>query len=229
MISAEAHRGFIREITVFTEGTDAQMRAAMVRVATAQRDRVLSEQTARAGVAPLYRQFVDGSEGAPLDAVKADGVIVFIWNYLVEVVSEAMLETAAAVPVVTGNLLAHLTLFVDGVEAPRDDNGEALLGVITTSTKQAIIVADVDYARRLEVGLRRDGTPFVVQVKPHFIQAAATVLQAKFRDQATILFNFTELGAAGTTSPIGRRGRRRQAGGKAPMLYPSIIITPKTG
>ena len=32
-----------------------------------------------------------------------------------------------------------------------------------------------------------DGTPFVVQVKPHFIQAAATILQARFRDQATYL------------------------------------------
>ena len=228
MITAAQHRGFIREITVFTQGTDARMRAALARVGAEQRDRVLAEQTARSGVPPLYRQFVDGVEGAPLDAVKADGVIVFIWNYLNEIISEAMIETAAAVPVLTGNLLAHLTLFIDGVEAARDGNDEALLDLVTVNTRQAIIAADVEYARRLETGTDKSGAPFVRQVKPHFIQAAAIVLQARFRDQATIQFNYTDIGSAGAVTPMRER-RRRGLATKAPILYPAIFITPRTG
>ncbi len=227
MISAAQHRGFIREITVFTEGTAQKMVDAMVRVATAQRDRVLTEQAARSGLEPLYRVFVDGAQGAALTSVKPDGIIIFAWNYLREVIFEAMIETAAAVPVQTGNLLSHLFLFVDGTEAGRDANGEAVLSAVTADTQQATIVAYVEYARRLEVGLDRTGAPFVRQVKQHFIEQAAIVLQSRFKDQAEIEFAYVSLPDASLSnwsSATRHRIRKRTA-----ITFPSITITPRTG
>ena len=227
MITAAQHRGFMREITVFTQGTEQKMREAMVRVATAQRDRVLAEQAARSGLEPLYRVFVDGVQGAALTSVKPDGIIIFTWNYLREVIFEAMIETAAAVPVLTGNLLSRLFLFVDGVEAGRDANGEAMLSAVTADTRTATIVAYVEYARRLEVGMDRSGEPFVRQVRPHFIEQAAIVLQSRFRDQATIEFNFVSLPDASLSNwSSATRHRIRK---KTPITFPSITITPRTG
>jgi hypothetical protein len=227
MINADQLRGFVREVTVATNRTPALMHDALVRTAIAQRDRVIAEQTARSGFAPHYRQIVDGVLGAPLEAVKPTGVIVFAWDYILEVVIEAMAALAAAVPVRTGNLLEHIRLFADGVEAARDGGGEAGFGDIALNTKQVVIVVDVEYARRLEVGLTKSGAPVVHLARPHFVEQTAIILQSRFRDQARVTFTYSHLGgAAGIIQ--ANFGHRRRRGEKGPMTYPSIVIEPRT-
>ena len=89
MFSATALRGFINTLQVNVADRNAKEASALLaRVAVGERDRVLAEQHARSGLAPRYCQIVDGKEGAPLTAVKPDGVIVFAWQYLAEIVRD---------------------------------------------------------------------------------------------------------------------------------------------
>ena len=200
----------------------------MVRVATAQRDRVLAEQAARSGLEPLYRVFVDGVQGAALTSVKPDGIIIFTWNYLREVIFEAMIETAAAVPVLTGNLLSHLFLFVDGVEAGRDANGEALLSGGHRRHTTATIVAYVEYARRLEVGhgpdrraVRAPGASRTSSSRPRSCCKAGSGIRRRSNSDFVSL---PDASLSNWSSATRHRIRK-----KTPITFPSITITPRTG
>jgi hypothetical protein len=181
MFNAQALRSFANTLTVNVKGLTAEAaKNALVRTAEVERDRVTAQHTARSGIAPLYRQIVDGIEGAPFVAVRPDGVIVLAWQLLREVVADTHGALVNRSPRLTGAYIAGLLILVDGVVGTIAD--------ITIDTKQVVIVATVVYSRRLEVGKKKSGAPFVVQVAPHIVRETAEVAKSLYGNVAAIEF-----------------------------------------
>jgi hypothetical protein len=216
MLTAEALRGFVNTLTVNAVRLNAeQAQAALVREAAAARDRVLAGKPRPSG----YRQIVDGIEGATLTAVKPDGVIVFAWQYLGAVVQEIRAALIARSPRDTGEYIAGIVTLVDGHEGDPE--------AIDSEAREVQIVATVPYARRLEVGKRKDGSPFVVQVAPHIVEETAIVGRRLYGDLAMITFGYVDLSDAYAlrTAASHRRVRGRLV---TDVRYPAITIVPRT-
>lgn len=215
MFDGANFRGFVQNLTVNVKGlTDDAAVAAMVRTATDAKARVLNGTPKPSG----YRQIVDQVEGAPLQAVRPDGVIIFSWQYLGQVVQDIYEALVARSPIVSGRYVSGIEVIADGeMSAPDADFSTA---------KQIIIVATVAYSRKLEVHLRKDSRPFVVQVPPHIVQDTADAAVRMYGDLAAIEFNYVEI-----SNPYMLRTnishRRRHGRTVTNMEYPAIIIEPR--
>ncbi|MGE4043584.1 MAG: hypothetical protein AB7F35_01930 [Acetobacteraceae bacterium] len=220
MFSATALRGFVNTLQVNVADLNAKEASALLaRVATAERDRVLTQQRARSGLMPHYRQIVDGKEGTPLTAVNPDGVIVFAWQYLAEIVRDTHEALVRRSPRGSGAYIAGLIILVDGQEAG--------IEAIDADTRAVHIVASVPYARRLEVGKRKAGGSFVLQVRSHIVEETAIVARRLAGNLASFAFTYVDLSDAYALRR--RSGHRRRAGRmQTDVRYPAILITPRT-
>jgi hypothetical protein len=235
-------RGFINTLTVASvERTAEASRQLLIETAIRERDRVIAEAMARSGFRPVYRQIVDGVVDAPLEAVRPDGIIVFSWQYLREVVRDILTALVARSPVLTGAYVESISVFVDDVELPRTIDLEHILDAIDISAQRVIIVPTVPYARRLEVGKTKSGRPFVVQVKPHIVEETAITMRRLYGTLVDVEFNYVDLSDAHLLTPAGRYARHFEQGrwvhDKSPRLrhgkpeiyvrYPAIILSPR--
>ena len=219
MFSAAALRGFVTTLQVNVAGlNDKESSALLARVAAGERDRVLAEQGGRSGLVPLYRQIVDGVEGAPLTNVKPAGVIVFAWQYLAEVVRDTYDALIKRSPRDSGAYIAGLILLVDGQETGLEKIG--------ANTREVRIVASVPYARRLEVGKRKGGGSFVLQVPSHIVEETAIVARRLVGQIASFDFSYSNLSDVYTLRRSSSRRRRGHA--SAEVRYPTIVIRPRS-
>lgn len=169
-----AARNFTRELEVGTRGLtgpDASRQfAAMARRHIAEVER---QQAARSGgVVPDHTTTVECREGATPEQVRPDGVILITWHYLTEAVIRTVTYLEENGPEHQGAWKASITAFVDDTAVPRTAR-------LPTSTRTEAVVGGcrADYARRLEVGKRDSGGPFVLQVPMHFVEQAAVALR----------------------------------------------------
>lgn len=220
MFDATALRGFVNQLQVDTARLNAEQSTALLaRVARGERDRVIGEAKSRSGFAPAYRQVVDGQEGAVLEAVRPDGVILFAWQYLAEIAQDTLEALRNRSPRDSGRYIAGLIMLVDDQEAGAD--------AVTAETRDVKIVATAPYSRRLEVGKRRDGSAFVQQVAPHIVEETAIVARKLFGTLVSISFGYVDLSSAYAlrTSASHRRVRGRLV---TDVRYPAITLTPRT-
>jgi hypothetical protein len=227
MFTGQAMRGFINTISIASEKLPAAAsRARLIALAIEERDRVIGEAVSRSGMEPPYRQVVDGVLGAPLTAVKPHGYILFSWMYLGEVVREIVRALAARGPVLTGAYLESIIVFVDGVQAAMGANDEVHLKEIVLGTKRIVIVPTVPYARRLEVGTRKGGGPFVIQVAPHIVEQTAISTRRLYGNFADISFNYVDISNPHVLKrPYNRKHRHDRT--NTMVRYPAIIIEPR--
>jgi hypothetical protein len=235
---APAFRGFLNNLSIASLQLPADAAvAAMVRVAKGERDRVISEAVSRSGIAPHYRQIVDGVLGAPLESVKPTGEIVFNWSYLPEVVSLVVQALIARAPMLKGTYRNSIIVMIDGIEAEPGTE----LDSIDITTKEVTIVPTVPYARRLEVGKRHDGSPFVLQVKPHIVEETSIVVRRLYGQFVNVQFNYVDFSGAFVLSESGRIARhfvngrwrsdqsprKRHGRVEANVRYPAIVLDPR--
>jgi hypothetical protein len=215
MFTAEQLRGFVNTLTVQTSALNADAaKALLVSTAGAARDRVLNGSPRPTG----FRQVVDGIEGAALAAVRPDGVIVFAWQYLGEVVVDTYGALVNRAPRDSGEYIAGILVLADGAEAAPEE--------VTGDVREVVIVASAPYARRLEIGKRRDGSPFVVQVAAHIVQETAAVAKRLWGDLADFEFTYVSL-SDGYRLRTARSHRRRRGVTVSEMEYPAIRVTPR--
>lgn len=191
--------------------------------ARAERERVVREQTGRAGVAPTDVVVADGVRGAPIEA--AERLVVVEYGYLREVVAETLRSLVARSPKTTGRYARSFVVMVGGQEIES-------LEQIPHDAAEVVIVNTQPYARRLEVGKRADGRPFVVRVNPAIVEETAITAARRFGNVAELRFAYFDL-----TDPYvlrndgtaGRRGRVRWKDRRAgrPVRYPGIRIAPR--
>lgn len=226
MFTREAMTGFINTIALASVQLPAkQSQQLLIETAMRERDRVIAESQARSGFVPHYRQVVDGVLDAPLTAVKPFGYILFSWQYLQEIVLEIVHALADRAPVLKGDYLNSIYVFVDDVVAAMGAGDEAHLKEITLTTKRIVIVPTVPYARRLEVGRSRDGSMFVKQVRAHIVEETAITSNKLYGTLADISFNYVDISQPYILKQAYSRARRHDR--KNDMVrYPAIIIEP---
>lgn len=215
MFDGTTFKGFVNNLTVNTIGlTDEAAVAALVRTAETAKARVLGGQPKPSG----YRQIVDGADGAPLAVVKPNGVIIFSWQYLGHVVQDIYEALVARSPVVSGRYIASIEVVIDGAAGTIDDD--------MSNAKEVMLIATAPYSRRLEVGNRKDGSPFVIQVPQHIVEDTRDMAVKLYSTLAAIEFNYVDISnpyqLRTTTSHRRRHGRTITH-----LEYPAIIITPK--
>ena len=232
------YRNFTRELEVGTRGLtgpDASQRlAGMARTHIAK---VEQQQSARSGgVVPDHTTTVDGRPGAAPEQVRPDGVILIAWHYLTEAVIRTVTYLEENGPERKGGWKASIATFVDDAAVPRTAR-------LPPGATEAVVVVRADYARRLEVGKRDSGGPFVLQVPMHFVEQAAVVLRPVLRPLGwEPRFTYVDVPNAFALSVeatrrrrFGRRGivtersPRRVAGSRdmeSQVRYPAIVIRP---
>lgn len=152
-----------------------------------------------------FTRVVDGVEGAPEDAVKLGGQIVYRYHRLDDVVRFAMETLFELSPVLSGEYRLGHTIFVDGAAAPNlaqwDGRGE-------------IMIANVlPYARKIEIGKMKMRVPG----SDHVYEQAAYVVAKRYGNSAAVYFTYR--GIAGGSALKARNG-----GNKSKLRYPALII-----
>jgi hypothetical protein len=99
----------------------------------------------------------------------------------------------------------------------------ANIGAIRHDTAEIVILNTSPYARRLEVGTRPDGRPFVIQVKPRIVEETAILARSRFGNMAKLSFGYFDLASGYTLRRSAGRARGRRSG--AAIRYPGIRIT----
>lgn len=203
---------FSRSLTVAAGGLEADRRRELRRLAETERVRILREQKQRSGATPTDAVIVDGRRGAPI--AQAEQLVVIEFGYLREVARDVMLAVIAASPHRSGDFGRGFVMMVDGAQVES-------LGAITDATREVVIVNTRPFARRLEIGKRKNGQPFVISAEPKFVSRTALAMQARFGNVAKIQFNYFDISDAYSLKR-GHRGRsvaykqdRRSSGHRA--------------
>lgn len=210
---------------------DDEARKILVNFAREGHDRIMREQTARAGVFPEWDAYANNPGNTNLESVRLPGPIVYRYRYSQEIVLEAVRMLRESSPVVKGDYQDSHFLWIDGVVAP--------LQTPLKPGSEIFIANPVPYSRRLEVGKKDNGESFVVQVEPHIYERVADRLKEKYqgaseRGVAIISFNYVTLPKAWVIKgrlgphyllPTGKKRKRRQNIGEK-VRAPAIFIEP---
>lgn len=188
-------------------------REALAEAASRERARVLSEQGARAGIAPTDAIVVDGVAGGDPERVRPDGYILLEFGYVREVALVVLGALRHAGPVVKGIWSDTLTILADGAETdPRR---------IPHHARDIHVVATTPYARRLEIGKTRRGDPFVLDDSDYrLLERTARRVATLYRQVAKVEFTYVDLAEAYALS--NRTARTGRGGGQ--VRYPAVRI-----
>jgi hypothetical protein len=227
-MASKALQAIRRTVTVdWPKAAEEDARKFLVRTAREGHARIMAEQTARGGFPPDWDAYANRPGQTNLDNVILPGPIVFRYRYMRELIAFALEELRKASPVVSGDYRNSHTLYINGVPAAAiPDRIEAGM--------ELFISNPVPYARRLEVGLKEDGRPFVVQVPPRIYERVMkNTLQPRFRNVAKLSLDYVTIPGAWVIkgrlpshyiAKGGVRRRRRQEVGK-PVRAPAIVIS----
>lgn len=240
MFDQTALRGFMHEVDVnVTKLTSTQAVELLVNTAEEVKHDVIASAMSRSGIAPSYRQIVDGREGAPLQSVRPDGVIVFAWQYVDEMIIDTYGALVNRLPRLTGRARASVIVLADGVEVD--------IAAVPEGVKEVRLVVTVPYARRLEVGRKKHSHEPFSRLGFHAVEETAIVAKRLWGAIGSISFNYTDISNAyGLKTGAGirrrewshaRQGWRTDAGPRrrpgireveSEVRYPTIIILPRS-
>ena len=151
-----------------------------------------------------FTRTVDGRRGAAEDTVKPDGIIVYDYPRMHEIVQVAMNTLFDLSPVLSGDYRNAHTIYVDGnpVSNIKDWDG----------TGEIVILNHVPYSRKIELGKMRMRVPGT----DHVYEQAEYVLNQRYSNVARI--SFTYRGIAGGYIAKGK------AHGQSDNRWPALVI-----
>lgn len=168
------------------------------------------------GRVPPHRSFVDGSEGAAIDRVKPDGVIVFEFELVTDLLLYIAGELQAVSPVRSGRYRRSHTLFADGVEVP--------IGADIPIASEYVFLSDVPYARKIEGAPGRP--PQSPQAPKGVYEITALKANSRFGNVARVRFSWRSpvLPYGGAASRHARRGGISRGGREWDTRVPAIVV-----
>jgi hypothetical protein len=233
-VASNALQALRHRVTVeWPKIADDEARKLLVRTAREGHERIMHEQTARAGFAPQWEAYANTPANTNLETVKLPGPIVYRYRYINEIVFEAVKALQDASPVDSGEYKNSHFVWVNREKVNLERAADLNRG------DELFIANTVPYSRRLEVGKTDSGRDFVIQVEPHIYERVAEMLKAKYqntneRGVAAITFNYVTLPNAWVIKgrlgpkyrlPTGKfRKRRQQIGDR--VRAPAIFIEP---
>lgn len=161
------------------------------------------------GSVPPHETYVDGRQGAAVESVKADGVIVFDFELLDDLFGWIDLQLVTHAPVRSGRFRKSFVFFADGVEV--DPNGPV------PQAREYVYLNVQPYARKIERGL----SP---QAPDGVFQAVATMAKKRFGNLAAIRFSYRSFQQGGVVSYAAAKGRAA-AKRERDTRVPAIVIT----
>lgn len=216
-----AFQSFASEFAVNVRNmTEEAAKAAMQRAVGSEIQRVRSQQAARSGgiVPDLEAMVVDGNRAGNVAQIGHNSTVVLDWNYLSEAVIRTVLYLETQGPERSGEWKRSIITLVEGVEVGRTQRLPRL-------AREALVVVTAPYARRLEVGKREGGGPFVLQVPQHFVEKAVIRLRRQHGDLAKFYFTYANLSGGSRQRSAGSRADRLAAReANADVAYPAIRI-----
>lgn len=126
------------------------------------------------GHAPEHKTFVDGRKEAPLESVKPDGLIVFEFNLITDLLAWIAEQLETHSPIRTGAFAKSHKLFADGVEADPANPPPA---------EEYVFMSLLPYAESLEHGHSKQDPNGIYEV-------VATLAQRRFGNQAVVRFMY---------------------------------------
>ena len=199
-----------------------QARSAAVAAFAQERIGEAEQANARVlGRVPPHKVFVDGREGAPLNAVDPDhGTIVAEFDLVSDVmvwIGETLKERS---PVVSGVYRDSHTLFADGTEVP--------IGGQVPLADEYVFLNPVPYSRKIEIGRTKSGRAFVVQVPPRIYERTANDAKRRFGNMVKVRYTF--LAPAGSAllryqkAGSARASLSRRGGTERDSRVPAIVL-----
>ncbi|RKQ70120.1 hypothetical protein [Oceanibaculum indicum] len=181
----------------------------------------LSEHLSRLDQRPTVTRIVDGRTGVLEENVRPYGVIRYEFRYLRDIARFALEVAREMSPVLTGRYREAWFAMVDGAQVDPDD--------IPDTATEILITNDEPYHRRLHVGKRANGRPFVIAVPAGYIDRTEQAVSQRFGNLVSTRIQFIKLQGGYTLRNKGTAGNRRvgkwrdrMAG--AEMTYPAIVI-----
>jgi hypothetical protein len=197
-MAAAALAAFRRVVEIeWPNKQEAFARTLLLRVARNGHARIMTDALSRSGYAPQWEAYANRPGNSNLLSVVLPGPIVYLYRYATEVVEVALTTLQRISPVRSGLYAKSHTIYVDGHEVSRAP---------TVMTREVAISNPVPYARKIEIGKTRSGRAFVIQVPNRIYERTARALQQRYRNVATIKFDY-----------IAIAGHAR---------WPAIIISP---
>ena len=209
-------RQFAERLTISSAGLTAQQTEALLE-ATAKREktRVVTEQTARAGIAPTTETIVDRVRGAPIEAAGPASTILIEFSYLREIAQWLIDWLAGKAGKLSGAYANSFKLLVNGAESP--------ITAINHETREFVIINTKPYARRLEIGKTKTGRAFAIKQERFFVKSVIGHGQARFGNMVRMRHTLLPIQGGYRLKQAQGKRRDRQAG--AEMLYPAIRVT----
>ena len=170
------------------------------------------ENESALGAVPPHDTFVDGTQGKSEDEVRPDGVIVYEFKLVTDVIAWIDQELIAHSPVKTGRYQRSHALYADGVETDPDSP------VLAT---RYVFLNTQPYARKIERGESKAAPEGVYE-------GIATSAAARFGNIAKVSFDYRSApgGAVGEWAAQKTHSRTRRRSAKTDWLtqQPAIVI-----
>jgi hypothetical protein len=174
------------------------------------------------GRLPRRTVTVNGSAGAPLEAIRPGGSIVAEW----ELISDVMIWIGNTLrersPVRSGRYRDAHTLFADSREVP--------IGKEVPEASEYVFLNPLPYARKIEIGKTRAGRNFVIQVPNRIYERTAKDASDRFGNIARIKFSYRAPEGSHILKyvPIRSRATREASHHEKALRVPAIIVTLKS-
>lgn len=192
-------QGTSQSFSVAAQNTLEETQKLLVRVAKREHNRVLNTSPRPVS----FERFVDGKQGAPEEAVKANGTILYTYPRL-EVVAQFALETLFDLsPVLSGEYRKSHTLFLNGTAVPNLRDYK--------SGDEVAISNPVPYARKIEIGKMTMRVPGTERVYAQ----AEKIIRRQYGNIARIRFTYRGL--------MGMRFIAKKH--KPDLRYPALILS----
>lgn len=189
---------------IVREATLEATQRVLVKTAKREHERIMATDPQPAS----FKRRVDGIEGASEEAVKPNGVIVYRYPRLEQVVQYAMEVLFDLSPVLSGEYRQAHTIFVNGMAVPN------LKG--TPAGTEVVISNPMPYARKIEVGSMTMRAPGSDQV----YQQARRRVMLRYSNLASIQFTYRDVASGRRSGP--KPGRETVKA--RDLRYPALII-----
>lgn len=163
-----------------------------------------------------YERFVNGREGAPEESVTLPGPIVYRFSYLDEVIVYALDFLRARSPVRGGHYRDRHLVMVNGAVVGSSAEPEALAKVGFLPGAEVVIVNDVPYARKVQVGAMRMSVP------PGIYDDAYKAVRRRYGEFVSVGMTFVTLSDG---YRLKRDGGRRGSRKGDPLTYPALSLS----
>lgn len=194
-------------IRIIKQETLEATKELLVRTAKAEHAAIMRKQPVPQG----FTRIVDGRVGAAEESVRADGVIVYQYRRLDEIVQFAMETLFDLSPVLSGEYRRSHVILIDGIAQP---------DLKSWSQGSEISISNpLPYSRKIEVGKMTMRVPGTSKV----YQQAQRIVAGRFGNVVTVRFTYRSM-LGNVERQIRAATAKAREQERASLRFPALVI-----